>query len=154
MIDPPQITTSEAQLTATIRLNIPRAEIRNVMGPAMAEVRTAVSNQGLTPAGPLFSHHFSIHPDTFDFEVGLPLTQPAAASARVQPSQLPAATIARTVYHGPYDGLHAAWEEFDNWIVANGRIPAPDLIERYLAGPESSPDPANWRTELIRPLAG
>lgn len=39
-----------------------------------------------------------------------------------------------------------------DWIAASGHTPAEDLWERYAAGPESSPDPATWRTELIRPL--
>jgi len=65
---------------------------------------------------------------------------------------LPATTVARTVFQGPYEGLGAAWGEFDAWIVANGHTPGPDLWECYVAGPESSSDPASWRTELNRPL--
>ena len=53
----------------------------------------------------------------------------------------------------PHEGLGAAWEEFDAWITREGYTPAPDLLESYVAGPESSPDPAAWRTELSRPLS-
>ena len=60
----------------------------------------------------------------------------------VKPGELPAITAARTIYHGPYEGLGGAWGEFTDWIAANGQRPAPDLWEYYLAGPESSPDPA------------
>jgi len=60
--------------------------------------------------------------------------------------------VARTVFQGAYEGLGAAWGEFDAWIVANGHTPGPDLWECYVAGPESSSDPASWRTELNRPL--
>lgn len=60
--------------------------------------------------------------------------------------------VIRTVYRGPYEGLGAAWGEFDRWIAANGHETAPDLYECYAAGPESSPNPAEWRTELSRPL--
>jgi effector-binding domain-containing protein len=62
--------------------------------------------------------------------------------------------VARVVYRGPYEGLGAAWGEFDAWIAANGHKPGTDLWECYVAGPESSPDPAAWRTELNRPLVG
>ena len=75
-----------------------------------------------------------------------------AAAGRVQPSQWPAIKVARTVYNGPYEGLGEAWGEFIDWIENNGHTPAPDLWECYLVGPESSPDPADWRTELNRPL--
>jgi effector-binding domain-containing protein len=154
MIDTPQIVRSPAQLTAIIRLTIPRKEIQSVMGPAIGEVTAAVAAQGITPSGPVFSHHFRMDPGIFDFEVGVPVPKPVSPAGRVKQGQLPATTVARTVYHGPYEGLGSAWGEFDAWIAANGRTPAPDLWERYVAGPESDPDPANWRTELNRPLTG
>jgi len=152
MIDTPQITKTAGQLAAVIRLTVPRAEIRNVMGPGIGEVMAAVAAQGIGPAGPVFSHHFKMDPEVFDFEVGVPVTKAVTAVGRVQPGQLPAARVARTVYHGPYEGLGAAWGEFVAWIAANGHTAAPDLWECYVAGPESIPDPANWRTELNRPL--
>jgi effector-binding domain-containing protein len=90
----------------------------------------------------------------FDFEACVPVGSPAAASGRVRPGRLPAARVARTVYRGPYEGLAGAWGELCAWIEANGLTPREDLWECYLTGPESSPDPADWRTELNRPLAG
>ena len=154
MIDKPQIVQTEAQLTAVIRLTIPRAAIQTVMGPAIAEVMTAVVAQGLAPAGPVFSHHLRMDSDTFDFEVGVPVKVPVSATGRVKASQLPAATVARTVYHGPYEGLGSAWGEFGEWISTEGYKPATDLWECYVAGPESNLDPATWRTELSQPLTG
>lgn len=152
MLDTPHITQIDAQLTAIIHLTIPREEIRNVMGPGIAELMAAVAVQGIAPAGPIFSHHLRMDPEIFDFEIGVPVSAPVAAAGRVKAGQLPAATVARTVYHGPYEGLGAAWGEFLAWVSAEGHPQAPDLWECYVAGPESNPDPATWRTELNRPL--
>jgi effector-binding domain-containing protein len=152
MLDKPQIAQTAAQPTAIIRLTIPRAEIQTVMGPGYRELMAAVAAQGIATAGPWFSHHLRMDPDIFDFEIGVPVTAPISVAGRVKPGHLPAATVARTVYHGAYEGLSAAWGEFVAWIAAEGHTPAPDLWECYVAGPESSPDPANWRTELNRPL--
>jgi effector-binding domain-containing protein len=154
MLDTPQITQTAAELTAVIRLTIPRAEIRNVMGPGLMELMAAVAGQGIAPCGPWFTHHLKMSPEIFDFEICLPVPTPVAAMGRVQPGLLPAARVARTVYHGPYEGLGDAWGEFERWIAANGYQSGPDLWECYVAGPESSPDPARWRTELNRPLIG
>jgi effector-binding domain-containing protein len=60
--------------------------------------------------------------------------------------------MVRTVFHGPYEGLGAAWQEFGKWTEGNGCKTAGDLYECYLAGPEASADSANWRTELSRPV--
>ncbi len=135
-----------------IHLTIPRAEIRKVMGPGLQELMAAVAAQGIKPTGPWLSHHLKMDPEIFDFEIALPVATTVAPAGRVKPSQLPAATVARTIHHGPYEGLGPAWGEFETWIKAAGHITAPDLWEIYVAGPESSPDPAQWQTELNRPL--
>ncbi|HVX65335.1 MAG TPA: GyrI-like domain-containing protein [Bryobacteraceae bacterium] len=153
MIDPPQITETQFQQTAAIHITVPREEIQKVMGPGIGELLATVAAQGIAATGPVFSYHLKMDPRVFDFEVGVPVSKPVEPSGRVKPSQLPAATVARTVYHGPYEGLGAAWGEFEAWIAANGHTSAPDLWECYVAGPESSPDPAQWRTELSQPLA-
>jgi effector-binding domain-containing protein len=154
MLDRPHIVQTEAQPAAVIRLTIPRAEIQTVMGPAIAEVLAAVAAQGLAPTGPVFSHHLRMDPETFDFEVGVPVKTPITSTGRVHASQLPAATVARTVYRGPYEGLGSAWCEFGEWIATEGHKPAANLWECYAAGPESNADPATWRTQLNRPLTG
>jgi effector-binding domain-containing protein len=93
-------------------------------------------------------------PDVFDFEVGIPVAANAFAPAgRVQPGALPAATVARAIHRGGYEGLGDAWEELDAWITAQGHQRAPGMWESYVAGPESSATPADWRTELNRPIA-
>jgi effector-binding domain-containing protein len=152
MLDTPQMVQTTHQLTAVIHLTIPREEIRNVMGPGLNEVMAALATQGIAPAGPWLTHHLRMDPAIFDFEIAVPVSMPVAASGRVKPGHLPATTVARTVYHGPYEGLPGAWGEFEAWIAANGYTSCPDLWECYVAGPEVSPDPVNWRTELNRPL--
>lgn len=153
MIDTPEITQTAARQIATIHLTIPREEIRTLMGPGIREVMAAVAAQGKGPAGPWFTHHLRMDPAAFDFEICVPVTAPVTATGRVKPGELAArAVVARTVYHGDYEGLAEAWGKFEAWIAANGHTAAPDLWEIYAVGPESSPDPANWRTELYRPL--
>lgn len=153
MLDAPEVTHSPAQLTAVIHVTIPRHQIREVMGPGISELMSTVAAQGITPAGPWFTHHLRMDPNVFDFEICVPVATPVAAAGRVRPGELLAAKVVRTVYRGPYEGLGSAWGEFDAWIEANGHKTRADLWERYVAGPESNPDPSTWRTELNRPLA-
>ena len=152
MLDTPHVTQTATRLTAVIHLTIPREEIESVMGPGISELMATIAAQGITPTGPWFTHHLKMAPDTWDFEISVPVSAPVVAAGRVKPSRWPAVKVARTVYHGPYEGLADAWPEFLDWIAANGHTPASDFYECYLAGPESSPDPANLRTELTKPL--
>jgi effector-binding domain-containing protein len=153
MLDEPQIAQTDAQPLARIRLTIPRAEIRQVMGPGIGEVMATLAEQGVAPAGPWFTHHLRMDPAIFDFAICVPVAAPIENAGRVEPSELPAAKVVRVTYHGPYEGLPAAWAEFDAWIAEQRLATGPDLWERYVAGPESNADPSQWRTELNRPLA-
>ena len=58
---------------------------------------------------------------------------------RVKASQLPAATVAQTVYHGPYEGLGSRMAEFLEWIAAGTQ-----------AGPAISGS-ATWRAQSRTP---
>ena len=154
MIDVPSIVQTTSRPSAVIHLSVPRARIQEVMGPGLAELKAAVAAQGIATTGPWFTHHLKITPEAFDFEIGVPVASSVADAGRVRPSTWPAMKVARTVYRGPYQGLAAAWGELDAWVKANGHEAGPDLWECYLVGPESGSDPAAWRTELDRPIAG
>ena len=152
MIDTPQIIQTSLRQTAVIHLTIPRSEIQAAMGPGIGEIMAAVKAQGIGPAGPWFTHHLKMDPATFDFEICVPVAAPVAPVGRVKAGQWPAMRVARTVLQGSYENLGAAWCEFGKWLEAGGHMTGPDLYECYVAGPESSPDPGNWRTELNKPL--
>ena len=152
MIDTPRITQTREQLTAMVHVTVPRADIQKVMGPGIDEVKAAIASQGVVTAGPWLTHHLKMDPEVFDFEICVPVKSPVSATGRVKPGRLPAGKVARTVYHGPYEGLGAAWGEFGEWIKAQGLKPADDLWEVYTVDPGSNPDASKWRTELNRPL--
>ena len=152
MIDAPQIVQAGQLRTAIIKLTCPRNEIQKVMGPAITELMQIVIEQRIGPIGTWYSHHHRMTPDTFDFEIGVPVSAPVRDTGRVTNGILPAGRVARTVYHGSYEGLGGAWRAFEKWIESSGYRAAPNLWERYLSGPDASPDAASWRTELNRPL--
>jgi effector-binding domain-containing protein len=152
MLATPQIIQTTAQTAATIHLTGPRREMMKVFGPAVGELMAALAAQGVKPVGAVFAHHLKMSPDIFDFELGVKVSAPVKAAGRVKAGKLPAAKVARTIYSGPYEGLPAAWGEFHEWMKANGHQEADTLWEVYSVGPQSTPDPAGWRTELNRPL--
>lgn len=154
MIESPVIVESPAAQTAALHVTVPRGRIQEVMGPGIQEVMEALASQGIAPAGPWFTRHLRMDPSIFDFEICVPVTRPVASAGRVHPGVLPAARVARTVYHGPYEGLGAAWGEFKAWITTQRLQEAPTLWEVYLTDPSASPDPASWRTQLNQPLSG
>jgi effector-binding domain-containing protein len=152
MIEKPTIVTTTPQHTAIIAIVVSRDDIQSVMGPTIQEVYATIGAQGIAPAGPWFTHHRRRPTDTFDFEASVPVVSPIKPAGRVQPSQWPAMKVARTVYHGGYEGLGAAWGEFLDWVETEGLKTADDLWECYLVGPEGGDDDSVYRTQLNKPL--
>ncbi len=90
----------------------------------------------------------------FAFNMGTSKSSSTAAVAACSRANCPPRWWRGQFSTGDYEGLGAAWEEFDAWVAAEGHTPRGDLWERYVVGPESNPDPAAWRTERNRPLTG
>jgi effector-binding domain-containing protein len=85
--------------------------------------------------------------------VCVPVTGEVRPQGRVRAYTIAAARVARAMYHGPYEGLGAAWPELRAWIAAQGLTCAPGLWEVYVVGPESGLPPEAWQTELNQPLS-
>ena len=154
MISPPEVLQTEALPAAVIHITVPRSDMQTVFGPAVSELMAVLAAQGLEPLSAVFGHHLTTSTSDFDFELGAIVSGAVTPAGRVKPGQLPAARVARTIYTGPYEGLHGAWSAFGDWMQANGHEPAGCLWELYAIGPQTTDDPAGWRTELTRPLKG
>lgn len=148
MITTPELITTTEVRTATIHLVIPGKDMPKYMDPAIQEIIKVLADQGLHPAGPMFSYHHRRPSDTFEFEIGFPVSKAVKEEGRVRNSTLPAVKAARAVYHGPYEHLGEAWGELQRWVrerklAENGRF-----YECYLNNPDEVADPKDYRTEL------
>lgn len=140
-------------LTAVIPMVAPFEDLKAVVGPAIGEVAMALQQSSLMPCGALFVLVRSKRDGVFDFEVGFPVPQEVVPSGRVVSSELPAVRVARLLYQGGYEGLADAWAELDQWVESEGLAASEMGWEFYVRGPESSPDPSEWWTELSRVLS-
>lgn len=152
MSDTPEIVQTTDQLVATLRLTVPREDIRNVMEPGIAEVMAVVTEQGVGPAGKWLTHHLRRVPDLFDFEIAVPVLAPVQPTGRVKPGVLPASRAARVTHAGGYEGLGGSWHQLMAWIEGQGFTAGKDFWEVYRVGPDASDDPDQWRTDLYTPL--
>jgi effector-binding domain-containing protein len=148
---PKQVQTKELQ-TAVIPFKIKREEMMTVFGPAVEELLKLLKEQGVTPASAVFCRHFRMETGRFDFEMGFVVDRTVKPSGRVVMSKLPATKVMRTIYHGDYSGLPAAWGEFDAWMKKEGVQQGAEVWELYYKGPQTTPDASKWETELSKPI--
>ncbi len=148
-IETPEHHETDDLIVASIHIKVAQEKMQEVFAPAVHELIDAIAGQGIEMAGPIFDHYHEITDQYFDFDLCVPVSAPVEPEGRIKPSTLPAAKVIKTVYGGPYEGLPGAWEEFDSWLDEQDISYRTDAVQRYLVGPEE-PDPANWRTELVR----
>ena len=153
MNTPPKIIECEELQTAVIHLTVPRANIADVIDVAVSELTKAFVLHGSHPAGPLYSFHWQPPTDTFDFEVGFPVSQSIQPTGRIKMSRLPAGRVATTIYKGRYEGLAVAWSKFCGHLEAGGLMCGKSSWEYYLVGAESADSPEEFVTQLFKPLA-
>ena len=148
MISTPEVITTKELLTASIPLVIPGRDMPKYMDPAIQEIISVLTAQGMGPTGPMFSYHKRRPSETFDFEIGFPVAKAIKEEGRVVNSLLPAVKVVRSVYQGPYEGLAQAWPALQNWVRANGHGETGKFWESYLNNPDEVKDPKDYRTEL------
>ena len=163
------IVELEVVWVATIRSIVAAEDVPDFMSDALALVATALREAGLAPAGPPFARYYASSPDGLDMATGFPVAEPflgtsdalpesgaveeAPASAIVHPDELPAGPAAVATHVGPYQGLEATWNWLRERVHGLGRQLGEDPWEVYFIGPGSGVDEAEWRTELVWPLA-
>jgi effector-binding domain-containing protein len=140
------------QPTMSIRGQTTLAGLRGTIEEYVSEVWRHVQRLGGKPTGPPFTRYHAVDGQRIDLEAGFPVRSALAAEDRVRPRELPGGEVAVTTHVGPYEGLVTAGEALAGWIRAQGREAAGPNWEVYLAAPGDEPDPARWRTEIVKPL--
>jgi len=148
----PEVVLLPALRFARFPVRIEREKIREAMGPVIREVFRVVASQGLAPTGPWFTHHFQSSGTHFDFEACVPVSEEIRPEGSVLPGSWPERKAVRGVHRGAYEGLGVSWAEFRARVASQGLMVGEGLWESYSVGPEYSPNPADWRTELYLPL--
>ncbi len=152
LITSPTVLPTEPVTVARLRLHVPRNGMVEHLPSALEELFRTLVAQNVTPIGPWFAHHIELPTDHFHFDACVPVPSPITPTGRVEPGTIPAMTIARTLYRGPYTHLPQAWAEFRAWTAAQHLPIAPEIIERYVVNPSTTLDPDQLQTELVWPL--
>lgn len=142
----------ESQATATITVTTTQEEIGRTLGEVLPEVWGHLERQGVHPAGPPFARYYDFRADRVELEAGLPVAEAVAGEGRVSAGTLPGGEVAATWHIGHYDTLRAAYGALETWMSDQDRRPVGAPWEVYWTDPGETPDPAEWKTEVIWPI--
>jgi effector-binding domain-containing protein len=151
----------EPRPTISVRLETTQGELAAMFDRELPRVGARLAEVGATMAGPPFARYHHFGPDRVDVEVGAPIeaVPPALEPASGRPdgvigaSSLPGGEVGVLVHEGSYDGLAGTYDRLHDAIEAAGLAHGDGPWEVYLTDPQRVPDPADWRTEVVWPLA-
>ena len=146
------LETLAVQHTATIRLQVDRADIGKTLAVVLPEVMAQLRKAGVSPAGPPFSRYHEDENGVVDLEAGMPVAKPITAEGRVAPSKLPAGKAATTWHIGPFEKLQESYGALQSWLTKEGLEPRGGPWEVYWTDPGIEPDPSKWRTQVFWPV--
>ncbi len=141
-----------ARPVLSIRTQSKPEDLGSIFGAIFGEVSQYLASQDLSPAGMPFCRYHGFADGEVDIDAGLPVDEKLEGSGRIEASQLPAGRAAVTYHMGPYENLNVAHKALGAWIEENAFEPLALGWEIYSTDPREEPDPAKWRTELIRPI--
>ena len=142
-----------------IRLRGPFPEVLKGIPGALEAVAAELHAQEALPSGPALVRYRQIAMEgEMTLEVGFPTEESLVAESPLYAGSLPSGDYAETVIEGPYGKLQEgtaaflAWGEQAGlaWDLERG-TPGVSWIartEHYEVGPETSSEPALWRTRL------
>ena len=137
----------------SIRRLLPTSELPGFIGQSYQGLYGHLGTLHVQASEALFVIYHTFGPGEVDAEICVLLPYPVAAADGMISRVLPAATVARTLHVGAYDGLGAAYTELNEWVGDHGFEAIGPARERYLNQPGPDVVPADYLTEIDIPIA-
>lgn len=137
-----------------VRRRVKRSEIAANIGEALPHIFVHAQQNGIALAGLPFTRYVEMGPGLITMEPGMRVTSPGAAGqGEVIADTLPGGPAVTTIHAGRYDKLSEAYAAIEEWMEREGLVAAGAPWESYLNDPSDFPDPKDWKTEVIWPVA-
>ena len=143
-----------AQPVVSVRGHSSIAEMPAFFKSVYAEIFALLGELGIRGAGIPFSiyHDPEFREDDIDMEVVVPVSEPAEDRGRVRAGVLDGGAAATTLHLGTYEEIGAAYRALADWILSHGHEMAAPPRECYLVSPNETPNPSEYRTEILWPI--
>lgn len=135
------------------RKRVEHAKIAEALGEILPAVFGYATQAGITLLGPPMCRYVQWGPAMVTLEAGLAVAPGSVGKDDIAIAVWPACTAAVTIHTGPYDGLGEAHAALELYLHDNGLVGAEGWCEIYLTDPGEVPDPREWKTQVVWPLA-
>lgn len=149
----PEIVELDAQEAIAVRGDVAVADLPGFFERAFHESAAAAAAADVEIVGPPFGFYPEMPTEIVAVEAGFPVSAPTEPEGDAHRLVLPAGRAVQVTHVGPFDTLEQTYDELQSWMAEHGIEPAAAMWECYLSDPEAEPDPADWRTLIVWPIA-
>lgn len=147
---------------AGVRCTVPLGQLGDIIAPSLDKAMAWLKARAVRPSGaPLIRYHFCPTVPSNDASVDVciawPISTPISPDDSIAVESIPGGTYASLVFTGAENGI-AGNAALLSWIDENGLTPDcwqqsggeafAGRVEYLIDGPEDSPDPSTWRSEV------
>ena len=147
-----EIKDVEPQWVLSIRQDTTPQGLGAVFQQLVPVIEGYGEKNGIARTGPLIGLYHDYREDHVDIEVAVPVSGPVEGEGRIEAKELPGGRAAVAMHEGPYETIGQVHEALDAFVHERGDH-GETSREVYFVRPGDDPDPANWRTEVVYPLA-
>ncbi len=143
-----EVTFRYIQLALTIRTITRLQDLPKVMEKSLRKIKEHLAKFEEEPTGPPFAAYYDMSMDSFDVEIGFPVSRAFAETGNIQTSVIPGGKIASCTHTGPYTGISKAYQFLSNWVKENGYETKEVVYEIYFNDPAVTP-PQELTTQIF-----
>jgi AraC family transcriptional regulator len=149
------VTVTEKQLEPRLALVIKRktaaADIAKTLGECLPAVFGFAQKNGIPLVGPPFTRYVEMGRGLWSIEAGLPIGAPHKGEGDIVAVELPGGKAAVAIHKGSYESLGDTHAAIERWLDEH-KLTAGAPWETYVTDPGTTPNPAEWVTEVVYPL--
>jgi AraC family transcriptional regulator len=144
--------TLDPQITLVIRRKISLSQIPQELASILPRVFAFAQQNGIPLASPPLTRYFELGRGTATIEAGFAIAIPAKGEGDIVASELPGGDAAVAIHAGAYERLEETHAIVATWLDAQ-KLSGGAPWEVYVTDPGETPDPKDWRTEVVYPIA-
>lgn len=133
---------------------VARSDVGSWCAAAFPELYMALAFAGADPAGPggaTYDEQF-FESDLGEVTAFVPVINAVDTIGRVESISLPAGRFAAAVHSGGFDEIDRTYGRLGSLVAEHDVAQELPIREHYLIGPNHTPDPQQWRTEIWWPI--
>ena len=123
-------------------------ELPALIDDSYGRIFSYIGESGMNIADFPFVGYFNMDMENLVVEIGVPVASALVEKDGMVMSLVPSGLVVSTLYQGPYMAMEGVYQEMNEWIAANGLVPAGPVYEYYLNGPEEYPE-AELLTRIV-----